>query len=91
MIQIGGWVIITLLFECIVLIPIALYFRATKHFRFRVFLVGFIAWLLFSLAWFYTVFGMPLTEAVIILLPMGISGAVICATFASLWGRAQHA
>ena len=90
-IQVGAWVIFSFLFECIALLPLARHFRASTYFRLRVFLLGSITWLLLSLAWFYLVFGISLKGALATLLPLSISGIAICATFAGLWGRAQHA
>jgi hypothetical protein len=86
-IQIGAWVVLTLLFELVALLPCARYFRASKHFRLRVFVIGLFVWLPLSMAWLFVVFGLPLKDALIPLVQMGISGFAICLTFVALWGR----
>jgi hypothetical protein len=89
-IQIGAWVVFTLLFEGIVLVPLALLFRGSAHFRVAVFLIGTPLWLTLSLAWLWVVFELSPGNATTFLLPLGMSAAAACTTFACLWPRANN-
>ena len=90
-IQIGAWVIFTLLFEGIVLVPLALLLRRTAYFRLAVFFIGTLLWLTLSFAWLWAVFELSPGNATTFLLPLGISAAAVCTTFACLWPRADNA
>jgi hypothetical protein len=88
--QIGAWVVLTVVFEFVFLFPCARYFRGATLFRLRVFSVGLVAWLLVTLTWFFFAFDISLKGAVAILLPVSILGFAVCATFVALWKGVQH-
>ena len=84
-VQVGAWVVFALVFECVVLLPMARFFRARKFFRLWLVCAGAIIWLVASFAWFSIVFGVSLPEALGPSLAMGAAGLFVCGTFALLW------
>jgi hypothetical protein len=90
-IQIGGWILITLAFECIVLIPLKRLLSNSRFPRLMLFMVGWILWLLFSFAWYTFAFRLPPAESIVAAVPMGFAGIAICVLFVGLSGPAQHA
>jgi hypothetical protein len=86
-IQVAAWVLLTIIFELVVLLPVTRLLRNSKYFRLWLLLAGVVAWLLISLVWLVVVFHASATEAVAPLLRMGLAGLAVCGTFVLLWLR----
>lgn len=85
-IQVAGWVVFTLVFEVLVLLPLTRLLRHRSHFQLRLLSAGAVSWLLLSIAWFAAVFHLSFQSLLAPALLMGLAGTVICAAFVLLWG-----